>query len=245
MNAPKRRLTNHALRGREEWFKRIFRDQIAEAAGILEVVLSGIVLATIPAMTHGMLRDGIQTWLPTLMTQNFHFGTSASVALDIIIPVFNMLGVFFTKALPKKWTENELKASAAFFAVTIIVLIALDLVCNVSAVLSLILLTVASTCMTGANIMLINLIPVHFGVVGRASSVTGILNCSAYVGSAISSFGVGAVAPNPRKEREASSSIMVPISAAAVTTICVTMFGRTCTRRIFHVFVPFTTAASI
>ena len=45
MIAPKRRLTNHALHGREEWFKRIFRDQIAEAAGILEVVLSGIVLA--------------------------------------------------------------------------------------------------------------------------------------------------------------------------------------------------------
>ena len=160
------------------------------------LLLSGIVLATVPDMTHGMLRDGIKTWLPTLMTQNFHFGTSASVALDIIIPVFNMLGVFFTKALPKKWTENELKASAAFFAVTIVSLLALDWVCNVSAVLSLILLTVASTCMTGANIMLINLIPVHFGVVGRASSVTGVLNCSAYVGSAISSFGVGAVAQN-------------------------------------------------
>lgn len=29
MIAPKRRLTNHALHGREEWFKRIFRDQIA------------------------------------------------------------------------------------------------------------------------------------------------------------------------------------------------------------------------
>ena len=47
MIAPKRRLTNYALHGREEWFKRIFRDQIAEAAGILEVVLSGIVLAAL------------------------------------------------------------------------------------------------------------------------------------------------------------------------------------------------------
>lgn len=28
MIAPKRRLTNHALHGREEWVKRIFRDQI-------------------------------------------------------------------------------------------------------------------------------------------------------------------------------------------------------------------------
>ena len=31
MNEPRRRLTNRALHGREEWIKRIFRDQIAEA----------------------------------------------------------------------------------------------------------------------------------------------------------------------------------------------------------------------
>ena len=56
MIAPKRRLTNHALHGREEWFKRIFRDQIAEAAGILEVVLSGISLVyTSPSPRDGLL----------------------------------------------------------------------------------------------------------------------------------------------------------------------------------------------
>ena len=36
MSEPRRRLTRRALHGREEWFKRVFRDQIAEAAGILE-----------------------------------------------------------------------------------------------------------------------------------------------------------------------------------------------------------------
>ena len=70
----------------------------------------------------------------------------------------------------------------------------LGFVCDSSAVVSLLLLTVASTCMVGANIMLINLIPVHFGVIGRSSSVTGIMNCSAYIGSAVSSFGIGSVA---------------------------------------------------
>ena len=38
MSEPRRRLTRRALHGREEWFKRVSRDQIAEAAGILEVV---------------------------------------------------------------------------------------------------------------------------------------------------------------------------------------------------------------
>ena len=39
MITPKRRLTNHALHGREEWFKRIFRDQIAETAARVEELL--------------------------------------------------------------------------------------------------------------------------------------------------------------------------------------------------------------
>ena len=77
---------------------------------------------------------------------------------------------------------------------TIVALSLLGFVCDSSAVASLVLLTVASTCMVGANIMLVNLMPIHFGAIGRASSVTGILNCAAYVGSALSSFGIGAVA---------------------------------------------------
>ena len=56
------------------------------------------------------------------------------------------------------------------------------------------MMTVASTCMVGSNIMLINLMPIHFGVIGRSSSITGVLNCSAYLGSALSSYGIGVVA---------------------------------------------------
>lgn len=163
--------------------------------GVLHLMLvSGIFLAVFAAMTHGMLRDGIQTWLPSLMTDNFYFGTSVSVALDIIVPLFNILGVVLSKAIAKRWIDNELKGAAGFFAVTIVALTLLGFVCDSSAVASLVLLTVASTCMVGANIMLINLIPVHFGVIGRSSSVTGIMNCSAYIGSALSSFGISSVA---------------------------------------------------
>ena len=46
MIAPKRRLTNYALHGREEWFGASSATR-SQAAGILEVVLSGIVLAAL------------------------------------------------------------------------------------------------------------------------------------------------------------------------------------------------------
>lgn len=192
---------------RMSWFERVIAEngemevielhhhQQKKKEGLLHIlVVSGVLLAAVSSMTHGMLRDGIQTWLPTLMTDNFHFGTSASVALDIILPLVNISGVFLTKGIAKNHIHNELRGAAGFFAVTIVSLVLLGFVCERSAAASLLLLTVASTCMVGANIMLINLMPIHFGAIGRASSVTGILNCSAYVGSALSSYGIGTVA---------------------------------------------------
>ena len=70
MNEPRRRLTNRALHGREEWIKRIFRDQIAEAAGILEVVLSGIVLIALLMSIVPLLR-----LMPGLLTDADKYNT--------------------------------------------------------------------------------------------------------------------------------------------------------------------------
>lgn len=92
MNEPRRRLTNRALHGREEWIKRIFRDQIAEAAGILEVVLSGIVLIALLMSIVPLLR-----LMPGLLTDadSMEVHTFLERALDIVI------GIEFIKMLAK------------------------------------------------------------------------------------------------------------------------------------------------
>ena len=91
MNEPRRRLTNRALHGREEWIKRIFRDQIAEAAGILEVVLSGIVLIALPMSIVPLLN-----LMPGLLTDadSMEVHTFLERALDIVI------GIEFIKMSP-------------------------------------------------------------------------------------------------------------------------------------------------
>ncbi len=158
------------------------------------MMVSGVIFAVVGALSHGMLRDGIQSWVPSLMTENFHFDTSLSVALAIILPLLNISGVFITKAIAKHHIHNELNGSAGFFVVTILSLLVLFFVCGNNAILSLVMMTIASTCMVGSNIMLINLMPIHFGAIGRSSSITGVLNCSAYLGSSLSSYGIGVVA---------------------------------------------------
>ena len=92
MNEPRRRLTNHALHGKEEWFKRVFRDQIAEAAGILEVVLSAIVLIALLMSVIPLLK-----LMPGLLTDadSMEVHTFLKRALDIVI------GIEFIKMLAK------------------------------------------------------------------------------------------------------------------------------------------------
>ena len=100
MIAPKRRLTNHALHGREEWVKRIFRDQIAEAAGILEVVLSGIVLAALLMSIVPLVE-----LMPGLLTDadSLEIRTFLERALDIVI------GIEFIKMLAKHSPGSSLE----------------------------------------------------------------------------------------------------------------------------------------
>lgn len=92
MNEMKTRLSNSALHGKEERVKRVFRDQIAEAAGLLEVVLSGIVLIGLLFSVVPLVK-----WMPGLIVEGnevevYEFLTRA---LDIVI------GIEFIKMLAK------------------------------------------------------------------------------------------------------------------------------------------------
>jgi phosphate starvation-inducible membrane PsiE len=77
---------------KKEWIKRIFRDQIAEAAGILEVVLSGIVLIALLMSIVPLLN-----LMPGLLTDadSMEVHTFLERALDIVI------GIEFIKMLAK------------------------------------------------------------------------------------------------------------------------------------------------
>ena len=92
MNKPKPRLTRTALHGQEERVKRIFRDQIAEAAGLLEVFLSGIVLIGLLLSIVPLLQ-----WMPGLIVDGNDVEVHVFLerALDIVI------GIEFIKMLAK------------------------------------------------------------------------------------------------------------------------------------------------
>lgn len=170
------------------------RQETRTGGGLFAVlVISGILPTVLGAVSLGLLRDGLQSWMPTYLDESFALGAALSVALSIVLPVFNLLGVYASKWIAARFIRNELLGTAGFMAAAGGALAILCIAGTSHVGLSLILMTFSSTALIGANLMIINLLPIHFGAIGRASSVTGVLNSACYLGSALSAYGIGFV----------------------------------------------------
>ena len=92
MNLLNTRLSRTGLHRREERVKRVFRDQIAEAAALLEIVLSGIVLVALLISIVPLVRCIPELFVDGDGVEIYDFLTRA---LDIVI------GIEFIKMLAK------------------------------------------------------------------------------------------------------------------------------------------------
>lgn len=153
-------------------------------ASLLPILLSIIL--------HGALRDGITTWMPAYITETFGLSTSLSILTTAVLPIFSIFSIMITSALLLK-LKNELFTAALLFAAATLACFALLPVYNSVPILSVALMTWITGCMYGINLMLISHVPRHFAKFGRTATISGILNASTYIGSALSTYAFGAV----------------------------------------------------
>ncbi len=154
---------------------------------------SGIWMILFPVWIHGMLKDGVTQWVPTYICDSYAVSASFSVIITMILPVINLSGAYLARFAQKKRPDREMENSAVFFAVATAALSGLLLLNGVSAVLSVLLFAVITSCMLAVNTLYVSMIPMHFEAVGRVSTVSGFLNAMAYIGSAVSTFTIGVV----------------------------------------------------
>lgn len=157
-------------------------------------IVSGAAVICVGILVQGMLKDGVTSWVPTLIKEKYNVSASFSVLLSAVLPIINLSGAWIgTKLYEKVFRHNEAATSAFGFAMTLIPLTGIVFVGKYPIAICVILLALFTTIIAAMNHLLMTLIPVHFAKFGRASTVGGIFNCCTYIGSAISTYGFGAV----------------------------------------------------
>ena len=138
----------------------------------------------------GMLRDGISSWMPTLLAESFHLGNRTSIFCTVSLAVFSILSFSAANFLYRRFFRNEVVCGGVIFIVSVVSALLLYFLFNSGALLSIFLMAVLTACMHGVNLMLITHVPKRFKKYGNISTISGAVNSCTYIGSAIFTYAV-------------------------------------------------------
>ena len=152
------------------------------------IVLMGSIMAAI--VLHGALRDGVTNWMPTFVSESFGLDSSSAIYTGVLLPVFAIASIKVASWLYRRVFPNEVTASAVIFAIGCLASLLLTFFMERSILTTALLMALLVGCMHGVNFILVSMTPPHFRRHGHVSLVSGVLNCSTYMGSAISTYGI-------------------------------------------------------
>ena len=152
------------------------------------VMAAGLIPMMIAIVLMGLLRDGLQTWMPTYVCEVFGLSTETSILLTSLLPVLSMLAIAVSTRLFRTNGDETITASILFGLSTVCAAV-MALIFPGPATLGVFLFALLAGSMHGVNQMIICFTPTRFEAYGRVSTFSGLLNCFVYVGAAISTYG--------------------------------------------------------
>ena len=141
----------------------------------------------------GMLRDGVTSWMPTYLAENFDMGNNVSILCTVSLAVFSMLTFTLAGMLYRTYFKNEVACAATIFLIAVAACAVLLLFFDAGAVLAIVCMMLITGAMHGINLMLITHTPKRFRRYGNISTISGLVNSFTYVGAAIATYGVARV----------------------------------------------------
>ncbi len=172
----------------EEEKKTSTNTMVVASLGLLLVFLA------IFAVVVNLLKDGLQTWVPTILKEKFSLSDALSIFMSLALPILGAFGATLALFLNKIFKDYILLAGVLFL-VSLICLGGVILLFQTTAWVAVLIAFACIVCfMFGVNNIITSMVPIYLRDRVNSGKVAGVLNGFAYVGSAISSFALGSLA---------------------------------------------------
>lgn len=149
------------------------------------ILASGLWVVLFGLVCNGALRDAVESWAPTFLSDQFGLDSSMAAIISVVIPIVSISGTYVANWLHDRFLRNELKTAAAMFTVAALCVAGLFLCRQTNALLCAVFMAVAISAMWGANHMFLTVVPYHFAPLGVSAAVTGLLNSIIYFATAL------------------------------------------------------------
>ena len=158
------------------------------------VFVIGIVVILISAVSNGFIKDGITTWVPSILKEEFGVPSSLSIIVTLLLPVLSIFGTSIVNVLHKK-QKDENALNAIFYFVTVILAGFIILTLNLKSVpLTLALFGGIACLMSAVNNVITSIVPLYSRDKIDSGLLAGVLNTFCYIGSTLATTLLGKIA---------------------------------------------------
>lgn len=148
------------------------------------------------ALVDNLVKDGLYTWVPNVLKETYGLEDSLSVMLTIVLAIVGAFGAFVAVGLQKK-IKNFVLLLGILFTIASVCLLGVILLLQTSLwLLILIVFGAIALWMHAINNVATSMAPLYLRKRINPGLMSGLMNGSCYIGSALSSYGLGAVADN-------------------------------------------------
>lgn len=140
-----------------------------------------------------VVKDGLTLWAPSYFREVHGLDPAAAAGVLLLVPVVGFAGILLGGWLNSRLGHREYRASAWLFAAGLGCLAVLATAGAGHVGIAAASLAGTAACLFGANTLLLGVLPLRFLGRGRVSTVTGLLDATAYFASGIAAVAAGPV----------------------------------------------------
>lgn len=158
------------------------------------LLLLSIVMLGIFGVATNLIKDGLTTWVPSILKEEYHLDGSFSIILTLLLPVVSIFANAFALSIHKKIPDYVLQCALVFLCAGIIIGGVIGGVSLNQFWLTLIGFTIVCFLVSSCNSVITSIFPLFMKGKVNSGFLAGMLNGCCYLGSTIASYGLGSVA---------------------------------------------------
>ena len=158
-----------------------------------KAVTLALMFTAFAGIANGFIKDGINTWVPSVLYEEFGVSQSFSILLTLLLPLVSTMGAAIAKKVHEK-IESHAAMNMIFYIISALLCGGILLSLEIHSIVTIMLCFVGVAC---GMAMINNVITSMFALDHRnflnAGFAAGLLNTFCYIGSTATSYTLGAV----------------------------------------------------
>ncbi len=184
------------------------------SAGFVLIVVCISILCVVSTFA----RDGISTWFPSLLKENFNVSESWGILITILLAIGQFVGSYFAVLL-SKIVKDRILLTGMIFALSAVFIGAYILFGDSALALCILFFACSCLCFSAIVNVTTSILPLEWGKERNAGFYAALFNGFCYLGSTASSYGLGFVADNYGWKTSTAVIEVALIAAASIGLI--------------------------